>query len=154
MNIFKKVKNKKIVNKPSKAEIRKNIREMWFNLLVEFSSIDVQKFLWFGNEKGLISDHGELICGYFDDFLNSDYYDKVIKEGFVTEEEYKIIEPFHQALLDYKEPSDSEEDIINDKNWIDITHLANECFSKLKSGLTDKSELEFILGVEDRFELV
>ena len=81
---------------------KQNIRENWLYFLIEFSSVERQKLLWYGNKKNLISSFTELMCGYFDDVLGSDSYDEIIKEGFITIDEYKIIEPFHTALLNYK----------------------------------------------------
>lgn len=131
-------------------KIKKNIRSNWFYSLIEFSSIEIQRKLWFPNEDNLISSYVELMCSYFDDTLTEDHYFVVIDAGYITEDEYKIVKPFHETLLEYKKPSENLNDILRDPKWIKISQLANKCFTELKENILSKEDLDTIEDIESR----
>lgn len=136
------------MDKNLNQETRKNIRTDWFDYLMEFSSIKLQRYLWFPNEKKLISSYIELMNGYFDDILDGDDYSKVIELGYISEEEYKVIEPFHLGLLQYNEPSNDLIEILADPNWIQLCGIAKSCFDKLKQNLSDDEDMKIIRELE------
>lgn len=71
----------------------------------------------------------------------------MIRDGFVTQEEYDCIKNFHTALETYKEPNDvyDHQAILHDPLWQNIVSLGKKSINKLAVVLTDTQEKNALL---------
>lgn len=124
----------------------KNIREQWLVSLLELSDIDYQRDRWL--DKRIRNPHYsyvEFMCGYFDDVLWDAGYQEMIDCGYFSQEEYRIVKEFHEALDTYQEPNNDHYDheaILNDPKWQEIVSLGKTTMKKLEEIITDKDELD------------
>jgi hypothetical protein len=138
------------------SELRKNIRLRWFENLFELSHYEFQKKVWL--EAGIenyVSDYNEVVCTYFDDLDLGSGLRKFVEEGFITESEAQIFFEFHslfEKYVDEKVKGEfSDAQILQDKEWINLTNLANENWKKLKKVLIEKAELNYITELEKKY---
>ena len=86
-----------------------------------------------------------------------DGYESFVNEGFVTQEEADAVFEFHELLNIYvsrpEKKSLSDKNILRDIEWINLTKLAKENWEKLKIIIKDKRELEYIISLENQFEI-
>lgn len=117
-----------------RRSLRANLRRLWLECLSDLTNLELQQ-RWLNRE---ISNpawtYVEFICAYFDDLLcpNGDY-EFLIRDGFVTAEEHRCIEDFHNALSQYKEPNGvyDPEAILNDPRWKEIVALGRKSIDML-----------------------
>ncbi|HLP04240.1 MAG TPA: hypothetical protein VK152_02315 [Paludibacter sp.] len=139
------------------AELKYNIRKRWIYLLFEFAHLEYQRFLWIeARYSDIIGDSTEAICGYFDDLQLDKGYESFVKEGFVTQEEAELVSEFHELLNSYvsrpEKNSLSDQNMLRDIEWINLTKLAKESWEKLKVIISDEREMEFIISLETRIQ--
>lgn len=137
-------------------ELRKNVRFRWFESLFELSHYNFQRKVWLeASIENYVSDYTEAVCKYFDDLDLSNGLGKFVREGFITEDEAKIFFEFHNQFDEYvdrpekKELNDSK--ILRDIEWINLTSLAKENWQKLKKVLVDKTEVDYVNELENKF---
>lgn len=128
-------------------EIKTIWRERWLNSINELTSLNLQKQSWL--DKSHKNPHWsfvEFMCCYFDDLTLKDNYEYALKEGFVTRQEFEIIEPWHINLDNYQSPNNDDYDncaILNDPEWLKI----------IATGVTAKSKLIEILSESEQKRL-
>lgn len=140
------------------TELRRNIRNRWFDLLFEFTDTELQKRLWIESYySDYIGSATEAINQYLYDLDLIDGYESFVNEGFVTQEEADAVFEFHELLNIYvsrpEKKSLSDKNILRDIEWINLTKLAKENWEKLKIIIKDKRELEYIISLENQFEI-
>lgn len=119
-------------------------RERWLDCINELTSLDLQKKSWL--DRTHTNPHWsfiEFMCGYFDDLAIDNNYKYQLDKGWVTKEEYEIIEDWHITLDKYSSPKNDDydnEEILNDPKWIEISQI----------GLAMKNELTKTLNETER----
>ena len=136
------------MDEAKKQELRKNIRLNWLYSLSALADIELQQ-RWL--DKRITNpawSYVEFRCSYFDDTSLSDGgYEKMIRNGFVTHEEYNCIKNFHDALDKYKEPNGHYDPaaILDDPTWQKIVALGKQSIDKLAIILADPEEKKALL---------
>ncbi len=141
------------------SELRKNVRLRWFEILFELSHYEFQKKVWLEAAiENYVSDYKEAICKYFDDLDLSNGLEKFTEEGFITEEEAKLFLEFHKRFEEYVDQQEkkslSDSKILLDIEWINLTSFARENWNKLKKVLNDKTEVDYVNELENKFSNV
>jgi hypothetical protein len=123
------------------TSVDKNLwRERWLGCINELTSLDLQKKSWL--DKTPTNPHWsfvEFMCTYFDDLFPDDNYQYILKNGWITDEELRIISELHEALDKYNSPNNDDYDneaILNDQKWLAIINLGQSVRAKLKNVLT------------------
>jgi hypothetical protein len=83
------------------------------------------------------------MCSYFDDLAIDNNYKYLLEKGWITKNEYKIIESWHIELDKYNSPKNDDsynEAILKDPKWIET----------LQIGLTARNELTKTLNKTER----
>ena len=138
------------------AELRKNIRLNLLGSIFEFAHLEFQRKVWLEAAfENYSSDYTEALCQYFNDFDLSSGLEKFVNKGFVSEEEFNILNRFHTALDNYTERTEkknlTDKDILLDVEWIELTKMAKNAWEKLKSNIEDKRDIDFMLDLETEF---
>lgn len=138
------------------SELRKDVRLRWLESLFELSHYDFQRRVWLEAEvENYVSDFTEAVCTYFDDLDLGNGLAKFVEEGFITENEAKIYFEFHKQFEEYVDRPEkkalSDSKILRDIEWINLTSLAKENWEKLKQVLIDKTEVDYVNELENKF---
>lgn len=119
-------------------------RERWLGCINELTSLDLQKKSWL--DRTNTNPHWsfvEFMCSYFDDLAIDNNYKYQLEKGWITKNEYEIIESWHIELDKYNSPKNDDSDneaILNDPKWIET----------LQIGLTARNELTKTLNKTER----
>lgn len=137
-------------------ELRKNVRLRWLDSLFEFAHYEFQKKAWLEAAfENYVSDYSESICKYFDDLDLDTGFDRFTKEGFATQEEFDILNEFHNQLRNYTDRPEkrnlSDQNVLKDVEWIELTKKAKLNWEKLKNEITDNVEKNYMLNLENKF---
>jgi hypothetical protein len=138
------------------TELRKNIRLRWFESLFELSHYEFQKKVWLEAAiENYVSDYTEAVCTYFDDLDLGSGLGKFTEEGFISKDEAEIFLEFHNQFEEYVDRPEkkalSDSKILRDIEWINLTSLAKENWEKLKEVLIDKTEVDYVNELENKF---
>lgn len=125
-------------------------QKSWFNNLIDlidtFSDIGFQQEVWimgkefYKGEGPFLHWYDDAIGDYFDSF-NMSEYEKMIEHGYITDEEFEIIRPFHEKLSEYQEGIEKrylqenhhfDQKDLNSKEWNEVIETAKETLRKLK----------------------
>ena len=135
-----------------KQELIRRWRKDWLFSLFVFSHLDFQKKLWIDSAfKDIIGSYDEDMCQYFDDLFLHDKYKYQIDNGYISTEEMDLIIQFHNQLDNYEENGKSDREILNDELWKTIIVSGFNSWNKLKSILKNKNEIEFVIGLENKY---
>lgn len=104
--------------------LREIWRAQWLRCLNELTSLELQKVTWAdpANTNPYWS-FVECICRYFDDSGIDDNYGNALSKGWITPEEFNIIESWHNALASYTAPQDEDynhQAILGDPRWLEL----------------------------------
>jgi hypothetical protein len=102
-------------------KIIKNI----YRKIVELANLSLQRKLWLNenNDTGFISSYSELMCSLFDDFCFDDFIEnKATKIGLSNSLIFEL-RKLRELLNNYK-GKESDQEIINDKEWKKIVEQA------------------------------
>ncbi|WP_177764492.1 hypothetical protein [Flavobacterium sp. I3-2] len=140
-------------------ELRMNIRLRWLESLFELAHHEFQKKVWIeASIENYVSDFTEVVCTYFDDLNLKSGLEKFAKEGFITEMEVKIFLKFHKQFEEYVDKSEkktlSDYKVLRDIEWVNLTKLAKENWIELKGVLTDKTEIDYVIELENKYSNV
>lgn len=140
-----------------KKNLRKNWRSNWLSSIFEFSHLEYQKGLWINRKyTNEIWWFDEDICRYFDDSNLDDNYESQLKEKFISEVEFNSVKEFHSSFLicideeKYQGKVMSDFERINDNEWIAIVKLGHSTWNTLKSNISDKDEINYVIGLEKK----
>ncbi|MPL73358.1 hypothetical protein SDC9_19157 [bioreactor metagenome] len=99
-----------------------------YDKIVEISDIQLQRKLWLNqnNDLGLISSFVELMCSLFDDFHFDDFIDKTASEIGLSNSIIVELNKLRSYLNNYDEKKYSDEEIINDSEWLKVVEQAKE----------------------------
>jgi hypothetical protein len=126
-----------------KKELRTNLRLNWLASLAALADIEVQQRWLNKNITNPEWSYVEFMASYFDDIvLLYGGYEKMIHDGFLSQEEYNCVKEFHNALDDYTEPNGQydHEAILKDPTWQEIVTLGKQSNARLATLLVDPSE--------------
>lgn len=135
-------------------ETKTNIRNRWIESLFELAHSEFQKRLWIEADYGnnCIGDYNECVALYFDDLSLDDGYSHFIKEGVISESEFKIVSELHSEFDKYventKKKNLSDKDILKDTKWVAITNLALKTWNLLKKNMESTSEKNKMMELE------
>jgi len=132
----------------SDVELKQRWRLYWIHTIFEFANITWQEMSWIHSKT---SSYEECISAYFDILALDDAYAKALQAGNVSDKEVQNAKKFHQLLTFYMEPSDDAQEILNDKEWQDVTKTAKEFWYYLKENVTSQREIELINNLEKEF---
>ena len=121
----------------TKHQQRELWRERWLGSINELTSFELQNQSWLdpANENPHWS-FSEFMCCYFDDLAIDDDYEKELRDGYISNDELRIILPWHRALDIYSPPeSANNEAILVDPAWQTIVAQGAEMKEQLKSFL-------------------
>ena len=138
-------------------ELRKNIRQRWFEVLNEFAKYKSLNHLWqSGKIEHNFGDYTELLSRYYDDLDFDSGLQKFVIDGFATQNEINSIAQFHNKLNSYFDRPEkknlSEWNMILDPEWIELTESAIDSWNNLKAQIIELDELNFINDLEISFE--
>lgn len=125
-------------------EERNNWRERWLNSIYELTTIDLQINSWLNQQN--TNPHWsyiEFIETYFDDLSLTDSYETILKQGWVTYQEYETIKEWHEKLDKYKAPDNDDHNhkaILEDSNWIEIVELGEKSKHQLAQMVNSKEK--------------
>lgn len=106
---------------------RKLWRDRWLDSINELTSLRLQQESWLDNSHS--NPHWsfvEFMCCYFDDLSIDKNYEDLIASGYVSQQEFEIINQWHEDLNNYDSPNNDDYDnqaILNDSKWLDIVKL-------------------------------
>jgi hypothetical protein len=132
-------------------------RKRWLSSINELTSFDLQKKSWI--DKTHSNPHWsfvEFMCSYFDDLAIDDNYKYQLDKGWVTKNEYELIEDWHIALDKYNSPKNDNYDneaILNDPNWLNILEIGLKTREELAKTLNE-SERVFLTEEIDHLKFV
>jgi hypothetical protein len=127
------------MDEPDWPLIRANVRRLWLECLSDLANFELQQ-RWLNR---MITNpawsYVEFMCRYFDDVLGDGRYERLIRDGIVTKEEYRCVRDFHEALDQYKEPNGvyDPDAILKDPRWREIVALGQKAVSELATLLTE-----------------
>jgi hypothetical protein len=119
-------------------------RQKWLNSVNELTSFDLQEKSWLDNSN--TNPHWtfvEFMCSYFDDLFISETYNDFVEKGWLTQEEYRIVKEWHDALDKYESPNKNDYDnvaILKDQKWLDILKLGIAAKTKLLEIVNEKEK--------------
>lgn len=122
-------------------------REQWLSCINELTSLDLQQKSWL--DKTPKNPHWsfiEFMCSYFDDLTIDDNYKYQLDKGWLTKEEFEIIQNWHITLDNYISPRNDDydnESILNDPKWTEILLIGMETKNKLGENLNE-TERQFL----------
>ena len=96
-------------------------RNRWLSCLNELTSIELQQKSWMN--KSNTNPHWsfvEFMCSYFDDLGIENQYEYQLKENWVTQNEFEIIQKWHDSLDKYDSPTNDDYEVVEilkDKKW-------------------------------------
>ncbi|MES2652717.1 MAG: hypothetical protein V4663_13325 [Bacteroidota bacterium] len=131
------------------------LRKRWIETLFQFSHIEYQKQSWAGQYENHVNDYTEMVCSYFDDLNLDDGYLKFMEDGLTSDVEVNIWSSFHSNLNAYTskienmKPSDQE--IIKDSQWIELTNLAKLSWDEFKKNLRSDAEKQMVSDIEKQY---
>jgi hypothetical protein len=100
-----------------------------YEVILEISSVELQKQMWLNPESKLVSSYIEAMCSIYDDHLFKEFIlSGASKMKFTSEIIRKLIK-LDELLNDFNEIGDNyqyDKDIIDDKNWLIIVECAKE----------------------------
>lgn len=108
--------------------------EQLYNTIVETSDITLQRKMWLNenNDLGLISSYVELMCSLFDDFYFDDFIDSTAAKIGLPNSTILELNKLRDMLNNYNEGNKSDEEIINDSEWLKVVEQAQEVLKKWK----------------------
>ncbi|WP_224996950.1 hypothetical protein, partial [Cesiribacter sp. SM1] len=146
------------MSNPSPAELKERWRWRWIGSLFEFSHLEYQWGLWIEQRyPNVVGWFNEDMHQYFDDLNLDDHYESQIKNGIISVDEFEAIKEFHFAFDQYldsermKNPDIRDEEILNDEEWQAVVSKGLASWNRLKNIITDKSELEHMVGLEKNY---
>jgi|688.fasta_scaffold1420760_2 hypothetical protein len=131
-------------------ELKNNWRPRWLSSINELTSLELQKKSWL--EPKVRNSHWsfiEFMCKYFDDLAVDDNYRDPLQRGLLTNQEFEIIQEWHEELCNYDSPENDDNDhdaILNDPSWLKILKLVLIAKSVLTKTL---NELEKEILIEE-----
>jgi len=107
--------------------------EQIYDKIVEISDVQLQRKLWLNqnNDLGLISSYVELMCTLFDDLFFDNFVDKTASEIGLSNSIIVELNKLRSYLNNYDEKY-SDEEIINDSEWLKVVEQAKEVLKKWK----------------------
>jgi hypothetical protein len=120
-----------------KQDFEQEWRRRWIDLIFDLTTIEYQRKAWLdttGTYTSPYFSYVEFICSYFDDLL-VDSYQSCINEGLVTEEEFAIIQDWHELLNNYKSPDSNDwnsQAVLNDPKWVEIVAIGKQARKQLE----------------------
>ena len=132
---------------PTNNEQRKSWRRNWLRSLLDLSDLQLQQRWLDRRITNPAWSYVEFICSYFNDCGIDNGYDSLIRNGFVTQEEYFAIQNFHKALENYAEPNGcyDPQEILNDHKWQALVELGRRSALELQKIIDDPSEQKIFL---------
>lgn len=138
-----------------KNDFIKNWRRHWVFCLFELSHLAFQWKLWVESAyQNITGDFDEGMYQYFVELGLVKNYINEIENGYISKDEYSIIEGFHRLLAGYYEKEQPEQPdaiVLKDSEWIKISETGLKTWDVLKSSLEDKDEIDFILNLESEY---
>lgn len=142
----------------SDKELKQRWRLYWLQTIFELANINLQKMAWieqdnakWPDDEAWISSFDESMSAYFDILALDDAYEKALANGNVSTKEAEAAQKLHQHILAYIEPSEDPHEILNDEEWIELTHVAQELWQRLKENITSSREKELIDDLQQKF---
>jgi len=83
------------------------------------------------------------MCEYFDDCQAKDYA-SLLEKGFVSQAEFDCLKDFHEALDNYREPTNhyDHQAILDDPKWREITAKGRNSLQFFRTLIIDPTEQE------------
>jgi len=111
------------------------VRKQILGHLQDMGDQEMQKREWTTNVKDTWYFPDEIFARWFDDTFNGNH-EQLIKEGLITEDEWKIIEPLDTKLDSFvdeyeKNSSILPSNLLNVPEWFEISLLAKKTVEKL-----------------------
>lgn len=142
----------------SDVELKQRWRLYWLHCIFEFSNVMLQEMAWVQGAESdwpdgevWSSSFDECISAYFDTLALDDAYEKAVEWGNVSKEEAENAKNFHKLAALYMEPSEDPEDILSDKEWMEVVRSAKEFWDYLKVTITSQKEIDLMNKLEKDF---
>lgn len=136
-------------NPPTPAQRRRWFRLNWLNAIQQFADTATQQTHWLNPDVRDIDYSCEgCLLTYFEECLNGEGYEAPLARGDVNQAEVEAVAEFHRMADAYKAPNDDYFDsdaICADPNWQHIVALAQEAQRRLKTLISDPTELAALL---------
>ncbi|PZT85576.1 MAG: hypothetical protein DI637_12080 [Citromicrobium sp.] len=126
------------------SEIRRNWRLRWLSSIAEFADLRTQEKMWL--DRNNTNPHWsfvEYMCSYFDDLFLSDLHaERVVRDAWLTQDEFEAIAEFHALADAYNSPTDDYDhsSILADRKWRAVVEAAKIAQSNLLAILVDDVE--------------
>jgi hypothetical protein len=122
-------------------------RERWLGCINQLNSLDLQKKSWTDlTHKNPHWSFIEFMCSYFDDLAIDDKYKYQLDKGWISKEEFEILEKWHIKLDKYNSPKNDDYDneaTLNDPKWLEVLQIGVETRNKLAKTLNE-TERQFL----------
>ena len=142
----------------SDVELKQRWRLYWIHCIFEFSNVMLQEMAWVQGAEAnwpdgevWSSSYEECISAYFDTLALDDAYKKAVELGNVSKQEADKAETFHKLAAFYIEPSEDPEDILQDKEWMEVVASAKDFWDYLKATVTSQREIDLMKKLEKDF---
>lgn len=130
-----------------KKRNRESWRKDWLVLINKLTSHDLQKLSWLDRlQENPHWSFVEFMCCYFDDCLLQKSYSEFISGGYVSQQEFDVLNEWHQLLDNYTAPDNKDDDhlaILNDPRWLQIIHAGEKAKEQL-AVLLPEDERKFL----------
>ena len=133
----------------NEKEMQKELwRNNWLYSINELTSLELQRKSWL--DKSNTNPHWtfvEFMCSYFDDLGIDNNYEYQLNEGWISQNEFEIVKPWHELLDKYNSQTNDDYDfkaILKDKNWQLIIEKGKETKSAL-SKISSKKENQILI---------
>lgn len=116
-------------------------RERWLSCINELTSLHIQSKSWLDfTHKNPHWTFIEFMCSYFDDLGIDNNYLYQLDKGWISNEEFKIIEKWHITLDKYESPKKDNYDneaILKDTKWSEIIEIGVKARNELAKTLNE-----------------
>ena len=121
-----------LINEP---EARRGWRREWFEAISNISDLELQKKMWLDkNNKNPVWSYVEFAETYFDRLNNTDY-NELVSVGYLTRDESRSVQQFHDAIEAYEPPGRDNWDlkrILKDPAWLHVVECAQNAIDRLR----------------------
>jgi hypothetical protein len=130
---------------PTFEESRAMWRQRWLGALRYFADEDTQRRWLDRSERNPYYSYVECMCGYFDDtFFSGHEIERWVPYGYMSDEEYRVMLPFHRLAEQYSPPNDDAyncDSILADSRWAEVVDAARDAQAALAELISEPNEL-------------
>lgn len=93
--------------------------------IVELSDVKLQKKRWLSGDSEEISSYEELMCSFFDDNNIIEFIENELEKYSSSNQLRESLQKLVTALNDFDDKGFNDSEIIDNKNWQEITSIAD-----------------------------